>query len=56
MLNDIVALVPIVIFLVDLQLMDSFKLVRPGAVVLAMCAGGLAALACDGRTRSRGTG
>ncbi len=46
MLNDILALVPIVIFLVDLQLMDSFKLVRPGAVVLAMCAGGLAALAC----------
>ena len=46
MLNDIVALVPIIIFLVDLQLMDSFKLVRPSAVVFAMCAGGLAALAC----------
>ena len=46
MLNDIVALLPIIIFLVDLQLMDSFKLVRPSAVVFAMCAGGLAALAC----------
>jgi RsiW-degrading membrane proteinase PrsW (M82 family) len=45
-LNVVFALVPVVAFLLALQLMDSFKLVRPGAVAAAIVAGGAAALAC----------
>jgi RsiW-degrading membrane proteinase PrsW (M82 family) len=46
MLNVALALVPVVAFLLSLQLMDSFKLVRPGAVALAIVAGAAAALVC----------
>lgn len=41
-----VALIPVFVFLSVLVLMDSFKLVRPGAVVTAIGIGGAAALLC----------
>jgi protease PrsW len=40
------ALLPVVVFLVALQLMDSFKLVRPRGVLVALGAGVVAALLC----------
>jgi RsiW-degrading membrane proteinase PrsW (M82 family) len=40
------ALLPVLLFLVTLLLMDSFKLVRPGAVWIAISAGAAAALVC----------
>ena len=42
--NVAVALVPVVGFLLALQLMDSFKLVRPSSVVRAIAAGAVAAV------------
>jgi RsiW-degrading membrane proteinase PrsW (M82 family) len=42
-----IALTPVLAFLAALQLMDSFKLVPPRTVLLAILAGGLAALACE---------
>jgi RsiW-degrading membrane proteinase PrsW (M82 family) len=44
--NLLVALCPVVIFLVNLQVMDSFKLVRPPTVLVALSAGAAAALLC----------
>ena len=44
MANAAVALAPVLLLLVGLVLMDSFKLVRPRAVAWAIVAGGLAAL------------
>ena len=44
MLNVALALVPVVAFLLALQLMDSFKLVRPSSVAAAIVAGAAAAL------------
>ena len=46
MLSVGLALVPALLFLATLILLDSFKLVRPRAVAMAMGAGALAALAC----------
>jgi protease PrsW len=40
------ALVPVVLFAAGLHLMDSFKLVRPAAVLVAIAAGAGAAFAC----------
>lgn len=48
MLNVALALVPVVAFLLALQLMDSFKLVSPTAVGAAIVAGAAAALASWG--------
>ena len=45
MLNVVAALLPVLVFLAILYLMDSFKLVHHGTVVLAVGAGVLAALA-----------
>jgi len=47
-LNVALALVPVVAFLLALQLMDSFKLVRPSSVAAAIVAGAAAALASWG--------
>jgi len=44
MVNVALALVPVVAFLLALQLMDSFKLVRPSSVATAILAGAAAAL------------
>jgi RsiW-degrading membrane proteinase PrsW (M82 family) len=46
MLNLLFALVPVVLFLAQLQVMDSFKLVRPASVFLAIGSGALAAVLC----------
>ena len=45
-MNIAVALVPVLLLLVLLQLMDSFKLVRFRSVAIAIGAGALAAIAC----------
>jgi RsiW-degrading membrane proteinase PrsW (M82 family) len=45
-LNIVCALVPVVAFLVQLQLMDSFKLVRPAAVFVAIGIGAVVAVIC----------
>jgi RsiW-degrading membrane proteinase PrsW (M82 family) len=45
--NALLGLVPVVAFLVVLVFMDSFKLVRPRSVVLAIVIGGLAAAVCS---------
>ena len=45
-MNILVALVPVLLLLVLLQLMDSFKLVRFRSVAIAIGAGALAAIAC----------
>ena len=45
-MNIALALMPVLLFVVLLQLMDSFKLVRPAAVAIAISAGALAAVAC----------
>lgn len=45
-MNVLLALVPVVSFLVALQMMDSFKLVRHAMVLAAIGAGALAALTC----------
>ena len=46
MVSVALALVPVLLFLIALQLLDSFKLVRPGAVLMAIGAGSVAALGC----------
>jgi RsiW-degrading membrane proteinase PrsW (M82 family) len=46
-LNIVAAFVPVVLFLLLLVLMDSFKLARPSAIAKAMGWGVVAALACD---------
>jgi RsiW-degrading membrane proteinase PrsW (M82 family) len=45
-MNLVLALVPVLAFLLALQMMDSFKLVRPASVLAAIAAGAAAALAC----------
>src|SRR5215217_3643007 len=45
-MNIALALMPVLLFVVLLQLMDTFKLVRPAAVAIAISAGALAAVAC----------
>ena len=47
MAHALVALTPVLLFLVGLLLMDSFKLARPSSVLLALASGGVAAVACD---------
>jgi RsiW-degrading membrane proteinase PrsW (M82 family) len=47
LLNVVVAFVPVVLFLVLLVLMDSFKLARPSAIAKAIGWGIVAALVCD---------
>ena len=47
LLNVVVAFVPVVLFLLLLVLMDSFKLARPSAIAKAMAWGMVAALICD---------
>jgi RsiW-degrading membrane proteinase PrsW (M82 family) len=44
--NTVIALVPVFLLLALLQVMDSFKLVRPGNVVAAILAGAGTALGC----------
>jgi RsiW-degrading membrane proteinase PrsW (M82 family) len=44
--NTALALVPVLLFLTALQVMDSFQLVRPRSVFLAISAGAAAALVC----------
>jgi protease PrsW len=44
--KGLLGLAPVLIYLVALLLLDSYKLVRPRAVVLAIAAGWVAALAC----------
>jgi protease PrsW len=46
-LHPLIALVPVLLFLASLLLLDSFKLVRPRTVLVAVLAGGLAALVCS---------
>jgi RsiW-degrading membrane proteinase PrsW (M82 family) len=46
-MHDVIALTPGLVFLATLWLMDSFKLVRPASIVLALLYGALAALACE---------
>ena len=48
LLNIAFALAPVLAFLLALQLMDSFKLVRPSSVAAAIVAGAVAALAAWG--------
>jgi protease PrsW len=45
--NVVVAFVPVVLFLVLLVMMDSFKLARPSAIAKAIGWGVVAAIACD---------
>ena len=45
-MNIVVALVPVVLLLVLLQVMDSFKLVRPATIAVAIGAGAVAAVGC----------
>jgi protease PrsW len=45
-MNALVALSPALLFLAGLWVMDTFKLVRPYAIALAIGCGGLAALVC----------
>jgi RsiW-degrading membrane proteinase PrsW (M82 family) len=45
--HALLALVPVLLFLVGLLLMDSFKLARPSSVLIAIAAGAAAAVACD---------
>ena len=45
-MNSAVALLPVLLLLLLLQLMDSFKLVRFRSVVIAIAAGGVAAIVC----------
>jgi RsiW-degrading membrane proteinase PrsW (M82 family) len=47
LLNTVVALTPVLLFLVALVLMDSFKLARPLTIAGALVCGGVAALVCD---------
>jgi RsiW-degrading membrane proteinase PrsW (M82 family) len=47
LLNVVVAFVPVVLFLLLLVLMDSFKLARPSAIAKAIGWGVIAALICD---------
>ena len=47
-MNAVIALVPVLGFLALLQIMDSFKLVKPASVLAAILTGGLVALACLG--------
>jgi len=47
LLNVVVAFVPVLLFLVLLVLMDSFKLARPSAIAKAIGWGIAAALVCD---------
>jgi RsiW-degrading membrane proteinase PrsW (M82 family) len=47
LVNVVVAFVPVVLFLLLLVLMDSFKLARPSAIAKAIGWGVLAALICD---------
>jgi RsiW-degrading membrane proteinase PrsW (M82 family) len=46
-MHVIIALAPALVFLAALWLMDSFKLVRPAAVALALLVGATAALGCE---------
>lgn len=45
-MNLVLALVPVLAFLLALAMMDSFKLVRPASVLAAISAGAAVALAC----------
>jgi protease PrsW len=47
LVNDLVALLPVLLFLAGLVAMDSFKLARPRTITAALAAGLLAALASD---------
>jgi hypothetical protein len=44
--NAVVAMVPVIAFLLLLQIMDSFKLVKPASVLTAILTGGVVALLC----------
>ena len=46
MIDLAIALLPVLLFLLALVAMDSFKLVRPSAVLVAVVAGAVAALVC----------
>ncbi len=46
-MHPLIALAPVVVFLVVLWMMDSFRLVRPSAIALALLYGAGAALACE---------
>jgi RsiW-degrading membrane proteinase PrsW (M82 family) len=45
--HTIVALLPVLLFLLSLVLMDSFKLARPSDIALAIGSGAVAAFVCD---------
>lgn len=47
-MQELIAFAPAVIFLTALWCMDSFRLVRPSSVALALLYGAAAALACEG--------
>jgi RsiW-degrading membrane proteinase PrsW (M82 family) len=47
LLNTAVALLPVLLFLLALVVMDSFKLARPSSIAAALGCGVIAALACD---------
>jgi protease PrsW len=47
LLNTAVALLPVLLFLLALVLMDSFKLARPSNIAAALGCGVIAAVACD---------
>ena len=49
-MNVAIALAPVVAFLAMLWMMDSFRLVRPAAVLAALAYGFVAALAISGCT------
>src|SRR4051812_7883176 len=46
-MHEFIALAPVVIFLAVLWFMDSFRLVRPQAIVVALVYGAGAAAACE---------
>ena len=46
-MHQLIALAPAVIFLTVLWFMDSFRLVRPAAIALALLYGAIAALGCE---------
>src|SRR4029079_11005422 len=46
-MHEFIALAPVVIFLAVLFFMDSFRLVRPSSIVLALIYGAGAAFACE---------
>jgi len=45
--HTVVALLPVLLFLLTLVLMDSFKLARPADIALAIGSGAIAAVVCD---------